>query len=494
MKINGLLQFLNKFQEQSLKHKSIRSGLWGFLGKGSEQFLRFINNLILTRLLFPEAFGLMAIANSTLMMVNLFSDTGVKTAIIQNPNGSNPEFLNTAWIISICRGFLLCLVVIAITWPLSKFYNKPELTGILLIMSLNPAIGGFENPSLSLLVKSFKVKQLAVFEFINQIVSFIILAVLAFVLRSVNALVIGSVIVTLIRTICSYFVVKPFPKFSWDSKAGAMIFGFGKFIFFNTMITWAALNIDIIIIGRLLGMESLAFYNIGKNFAFLPIIFLLQIIAQAYFPAVSSISHDLQYVMRIFKKTSVFFLTLCIPIGVCFAIFSHDIIRLLYDSRYETSYISMYWLSACIIFRVIGAINGTTLIATGHPFYETVSNFIGLIITLILLFIGIKVGDLTGAAIGMSLALSITPLIESYFLIRIIKFPYSLVLKPWIQAIACSAAIIAFSMVIKLQFSNERLLNIPFIIVTAISSVIISIIFYAILEKKRLRLPDLLEV
>jgi len=494
MKINGLLQILKKPQEHSLRLQSIRAGLWGFLGKGSDQILRFICNLILTRLLFPEAFGLMAIANTALMMVNLFSDTGVKTAIIQNPKGDNPEFLNTAWIISICRGFLLCLVMIILSWPLSRFYNEPGLKEILLIMSLIPIISGFENPSLTLLVRKFRVDRVAVFETIIQVISFITLAVLVYILRTVEALVIGSVLASLYRTAGSFLIAKPFPKFSWNSEAGTNIFHFGKFIFLNTMITWAAMNVDIIIIGKFLGMDTLAFYNIGKNFAYLVIAFFIQIVAQTYLPAVSSISDDLARVKKIYRRTVAFFLLAGVPLGMCLSVFSSDIIKLFYDPRYETAYISLCWLSLCNIFRIIGSINGTTFIALGKPFYETLSNLIGLLITIALITIGIKLGNLTGAAIGMSISLSITPVIESIFLVKIIKFPFSLIVKPWMHATVGSLCIIAFSMFIKRHFFNGQLYNLPSIVTIIAASGAISIGIYAILERKKLRIADFMGV
>ena len=151
--IKTAIDTLIRHQDYSLKLKTIRNAFWGFMGKGGGEFIRFCANLILTRLLFPEAFGLMALANSTLMMVNLFSDTGVITSIIQNPRGDKTTFLNTAWIISICRGVLLCTVMILLSWPLAMLYKEPDLRLILIIISLNPLFSGFENPSLSLFVK-----------------------------------------------------------------------------------------------------------------------------------------------------------------------------------------------------------------------------------------------------------------------------------------------------------------------------------------------------
>ncbi len=46
-------------------------------GVGGQQFLRLASNLILTRLMFPEAFGLMALIQTFMVGLQMFSDIGI---------------------------------------------------------------------------------------------------------------------------------------------------------------------------------------------------------------------------------------------------------------------------------------------------------------------------------------------------------------------------------------------------------------------------------
>ena len=68
----------------SLKKLAIRGTIWTIVGYGASQILRFGSNLILTRLLFPKLFGLMALLNTFIIGLHLFSDIGIGTIIIQN--------------------------------------------------------------------------------------------------------------------------------------------------------------------------------------------------------------------------------------------------------------------------------------------------------------------------------------------------------------------------------------------------------------------------
>ena len=93
-----------KLSSQSIKAKSVRSSGLTFLSIGGSNGLRLVSNLILTRLLFPEAFGLMALVQVFIAGLNMFSDAGIRTAIIRHTRGDDPDFLNTAWTIQIIRG------------------------------------------------------------------------------------------------------------------------------------------------------------------------------------------------------------------------------------------------------------------------------------------------------------------------------------------------------------------------------------------------------
>ncbi|HZJ69863.1 MAG TPA: oligosaccharide flippase family protein, partial [Planctomycetota bacterium] len=100
-----------------------RSATWSILAHGGSQLLRFASNIVLARLLFPEAFGLMAIVNALLQGLHLFSDIGIGPSIIQNARGNDPAFLNTAWTVQVVRGTVLWLVACAIALPAAIFYG-----------------------------------------------------------------------------------------------------------------------------------------------------------------------------------------------------------------------------------------------------------------------------------------------------------------------------------------------------------------------------------
>src|SRR6476646_1258750 len=98
----------------SLRRRTFHGSVWTTSEYAIGVVLRLGGNLVLTRLLVPDMFGIMALVNTFLMGLQMFSDVGIGPSIIQNRRGDDPAFLNTAWTIQVMRGATLwifsCLI------------------------------------------------------------------------------------------------------------------------------------------------------------------------------------------------------------------------------------------------------------------------------------------------------------------------------------------------------------------------------------------------
>jgi len=469
-------------QEHSLKLQSIRAALWTGLGKGGGSFLRLVSSLILTRLLFPEAFGLMATASVILAMVQLFSDTGIRTAIIQNPRGAEPKYLNTSFIISIARSILLFLIVCALIEPLATFYEQPELQSLLLFMSMSILLDGIKNPALPLMIKRLEADKQVSYELGTQFLGFISTICFAYMMRSVWALAWGAVLTSFYRFIFSYVVERYKPSLRWDRHAGSELFHFGKFIFLNTMITWATMNIDRLILGKYLGMETLGYYNIGLNIGLLIEMLIVQVFAQSLFPAISKVADNRERVVRIFRRSSALLMAIATPILVTQALFAADLIAILYDPRYSAAAIALFWIALRGVARIIGIIQGGTFVALGKPAYETIAMGGSLMFLLFMLPYSAENWGLVGAAAAVFLSGVLVSVLQSLLMWLKQGFPLKEILRPWGHAIFVGCLVAASHYLLKPILSSTDYYNIPFMVVMGIVAVALSLLVYLNLE------------
>jgi len=289
----------------------------------------------------------------------------------------------------------------------------------------------------------------------------------------------------LYKTLGSFIVAPYHPALQLNRTYALEIFHFGKFIFMNTLISFTAMNADIFIVGKVLHMTDLGIYSIGRNIGLLLWMICLQIFVQSYMPAISSVHTDLFRTIRIYKRTATLALALIIPVSMIFALFSHDIIRLLYDPRYQSAAISMSWFSLSGILLVLNAINSNTFIAMGRPQYETMSMAVGAIFVCILIPLGAKYFGMAGAAAGMFLSILAITIAQSFNLIFALRFPFSKVLHLWYQILLVPASIISFYCILLTPLANTGTYNIPFLVVMTVLSLAASGGLYILWEGTR---------
>ncbi len=237
------------------------------------QGLRLASNLILTRLLFPEAFGLMALISVFLVGLAMFSDVGIGPAISHSKRGDEADFLNTAWSIQVLRGVMLWGATCAVSWPAAQFYAAPDLRGLLPAAGLTLLISGFNPTRIDTANRHLLLGRLTALDLAAQVIGIVAMVVLAEALQSVWALVIGAIIGALAKLMLTHFHLPgPRNRFQWETAAARDLIDFGKWIFLSTACGFLLSQGDKAILGAYLPLDQLGIYNIGYFLASFPVL------------------------------------------------------------------------------------------------------------------------------------------------------------------------------------------------------------------------------
>ncbi|UWQ73918.1 oligosaccharide flippase family protein [Leisingera sp. M658] len=261
------------FTGQGMMARVLRSASWLMIGYGGSQALRLASNLILTRLLFPEAFGLMALVSVVTVGLSLFSDVGIGPSIAQSPRGDDPEFLDTAWTIQVIRGFGLWALTVLLAWPAAQFYGAPELLIYLPIAGAGLAIAGFNPTRIETAHRHLLAGRVTVLDLAGQVFGLAAMIALALATQSVIALVLGGVIQAAAKLLlCHYGLPGAANRFRWERAAAGELIHFGKWIFLSTAFWFLTSQGDRAILGKFVPLEVLGIYNIGYFLASFPML------------------------------------------------------------------------------------------------------------------------------------------------------------------------------------------------------------------------------
>lgn len=260
-----------RIQGSGLMARAVRSASWMILGFGGSQAMRLASNLILTRILFPEAFGVMALITVITTGLVLFSDVGIGPAILQSKRGDDPDFLDTAWTIQVVRGLGLWGITFLLAWPVARFYDAPELIYLLPIAGTMLAVEGFKPTRIETAHRHLLVGRVTQLELASQAVSLIVIVLLALATQSVVALALGTVIQSLFYVLSTHINLPGHRnRFHWDKSCAQDLIKFGKWIFLSTAFWFITSQGDRAILGKFISLEMLGVYNIAFFLASFP--------------------------------------------------------------------------------------------------------------------------------------------------------------------------------------------------------------------------------
>ena len=392
----------------SLKSTAFRGVLWTVAAFGSQQVLRFASNLILTRVLLPEFFGLMALVNSLRIGLELFSDVGIGQNIIQSPRGEDPRYLNTAWIIQIIRGILLWLACWAVAKPIADFYDTPLLTTLIPVVCLTMVFSGLSSTKFHLLSRKMTLGKLTAFELSKQVVGLAVIVTWAVIYPSVWALAGGAIASAIYKVIASHwFIPGKSNRLDWDSTAAKEIVSFGKWIFLASIMTFLAEQSDRFLIGKLLSLETLGVFTIAFMLAQMPKQVLKRIGHKIIFPLVSrKATLPREQLKNIFLSKRKFLLAGVVLLLAVLVGGGDLLVSFLYDDRYKDASWAMPILCLGGWFSALYYSSSPCLLGIGKPHYNAQSNFS----RFLSIVIGIPLGFHLFGAVGAIAAIGISDL------------------------------------------------------------------------------------
>jgi lipopolysaccharide exporter len=351
----------------SLKAKVFRGGASLATASVVEQAARFARNMIVARLLAPSAFGTMAILLSASTLLHTVTDIGVREAIIQNPRGTEGQYVSSAFWLSFLRAVsVACLLFLAAPW-IAQFYGNPELKVLLRVIALTLILDGSASPLVCIAIKNLKFYRLAIISHGGGICGVIITVVLSYFIRNIWALVLGLIAESLCRTVLSYILYPYLPPFAWDGTAVRELFRFSRGLFGLSFLNLIFSRTDIFVMAKLYPATQLGLYAMAIYLAQTPMSFLMNTLGQTLLPTLSHLQQDQERVNRIVIKVSSLLVFLGLP-ALAFAYFcGRSLLTLAYGARYSTATNAL--TVACFV-ALLNLLNGqltTVFYAKGLP-------------------------------------------------------------------------------------------------------------------------------
>ena len=351
---------------KELKKKSSVAAGWSTISQVMKMVMGLGLTVILTRLLNPEDYGLLALATIVISFSSIFIDFGFKKALIQATEVSEDDFSTIFWlnlgIGASCTGLIFLLA----PW-IAAFYDNPALTGIIRVVSINCVLMAMMLVQVAQLSRAIDFKSQTIIMLSAQLISGVVAIALALSNYGVWSLVGQVVLAQLLQVAGFYYVKRWTPSFVFKVNSLSKYAKFGSNLFGLGVISTIIAQLDYIIIGRLAPIAQLGFYQKGRNLNKLPSSLSSQVILSALFPMLSILKNRKEEFRDVFKDVDKLVAYTTIPLFGFLYLISEPLIIFMFTARWVEAATFFQYLCLAGFAYPLSALRVNTVTALGKP-------------------------------------------------------------------------------------------------------------------------------
>ncbi len=390
--------------KEDLRRRAVKGTVWTMGAQIGLYALRFGGHLIVARLLAPQAFALMLLVNTFVHGLMMFTDIGINAAIIQNPNGDDRHFLNTAWTIQVIRGALLWGVCVASTYPYATFMEREALLFLVPVAGLSVLLEGFNSTSLALLNRHMDLKRRMSFEVLVQLASTVTMIAWAVVSPTVWALVGGVLAGSAVTLVGSHTLFgAERDRFELNRRFIRVIITFGAWIFLTTLVGYMSDNVDRYTLGKIIQDDNLlGAYQVALTVGGIPFMLLVAVGYAIIFPMMGRSNEAGIELRRVYSKVKLpIFAAGGVMVCGLYAT-GPQLIQVLYDEAFWDAGWMLLPIAAGQWFKILSIPPANAVFALGKLYWVSIANTGKLIAFAVFVPILWKAGGMEAALWGFA--------------------------------------------------------------------------------------------
>ncbi|MBI3631801.1 MAG: oligosaccharide flippase family protein, partial [Candidatus Staskawiczbacteria bacterium] len=337
------------------------------------------------------------IATIAITLLESFSQTGFNRALVQK-QGEIVEYLNTAWVVQVLRGFIITIILFFFSGSIANFFSAPEISLIIKIISITILLEGASSVAIIYASKNLEFHTYFIYQIVGSIAEFIFSIWAALIFKNYWALVIGFSAGVAVRFFLSYIIYPHRPKFSINIEKAKELINYSKWIFGSNIIGFFISQGESIFIGKFLGIASLGFYQMAyKISSFLNI----EVVSGALFPAYAKVQDNAGALKKAYFKTLKLISLVFFPMAGGIFVLFREFTNIFLGAKWLPMVPSLKLLIWTSLFWAMSVVTGSLLQAIGKPNMETWLNGIRLILLLIIVYPLTSKFGIMGAALSV---------------------------------------------------------------------------------------------
>lgn len=398
---------------KSIKKRLVESVIWSSIEKILVKGSAFIIGIILARLLSPSDYGLIGMLSIFISLSTIFIESGFAKALIQKQNRTEIVF-STTFLFNLGSAIIIYWLFYLIAPWIALFYEAPQLSPLLRVLSLNIIIGSLNIVQRAKLMISMDFKTLAKVNFGGTIIGGIVGIYMAYKNYNVWALVGQNISSTGTMAILFFYYTKWKPTFFFSIQSFKTLFGFGSKLLITGTVATIFNNITTIAIGKLYKSNELGFYTRASQFTEMIAWTINDVLGNVTFPVLSELQNEKDRMLSVYKKSLFYSSLITFPIMILLAILAKPLVIVLLTDKWLPCVPLIQILCLARMLTPLSAINMNLLNAIGRSDLYMKVDLSKLPLECIILAITIPLG-IKAIVIGNLIATIICFFINGYY-------------------------------------------------------------------------------
>jgi teichuronic acid exporter len=327
----------------SLKKQALSGVFWSSMQLFGNQGVSFLVSIILTRLLLPTEFGLIAMLSIFMGLGAALINGGLTQSLIRTQDIGEEDFA-TVFYFNL-GGSILIYVIIFLCAPLiASFYNQELLTLIVRVYAITFVINAFGAIQLTRLNRKMDFKTQMKISIPATILSGITGISLAYMGFGVWSLVWSGIVQALAGTIQLWYWAKWKPLWVFSREKFNHHVHYGAKLMFSSILDIIFTNAYTIIIGKFFAPAQVGYYNRADTLQMLPVGNISSIVTKVSYPLFSSIQNDDIRLKSVYQRIMQMVIFLVAPTLILMAVLAEPLFRFLFTEK---------WLPAVPFFQIL---------------------------------------------------------------------------------------------------------------------------------------------
>lgn len=340
----------------------------------------------------------MGICLTAMQYLDLMNTFGTGSALISRREKFK-EAANAAFVISVALSILLLIGGYLAAPAIAQFFNEPRFVPLFRVLILTLPIVAVDLVPHSILTRDLRFKGLLIPTLGKAVLKGGVSIILALRGYGVWSLVWGQVLGSIAAMVGSWLLAGWRPTRDYDREIFNRMLSYGGHIMSVGFIGTLVLNVDYILVGRILGTTALGFYTLAYRIPELVIRSINLVVGKVAFPVLAKLQVDMGYLRQVYLNYLSYIAMVVIPAGVGLAVLSRPLIIFVYTDKWNASVQPMLWISLGITVSALGHIPGVLYKAIDRPDILNKLALIKLPITIGVLWVSTRWG-IVGVAVG----------------------------------------------------------------------------------------------